>query len=943
MEDAHTEAIRELWALASEARGSMERGSFGLLIGSVLAEQHAIESNRVFPSQVDERLRHFAESAPQIVDSARRRLRSLGLNAEQRLDLLRWFLDHFQRDLRGGSEFISSPSIERLAVAALLSDVQSLPDRPMLWSPCSGSGRVITAVAKALTGIGLAPQLTMWDVNQSALSMSTIMAFLSDLSADVVERNCLTWNPIEEPMEANLAVADIPMGLSWDGLSGRIESLRSNGVYEWGLPRKSDATWLFQQVLVHGLCTTGKGIAFTATGPLRATDANTIREAVMQSDQLHSIGLLPSGTSAFAHFERAAVLWDRSKRPSRSERITIVNLRDLFEEAPKGSIVPRVLQEVAVAEFTKAIADPRPTRISRTLEPDELTFNILSTHYPLLEDGRHEAASTHQVPVKRPVNEWFRSRYGDRADVFTSVTRQGFIDFSGYQVFLINDSSPISHESDRLACLITALRIPVRSQQSSAIRNQYGEERDEPWLVVRGGKVFYEEDPPLVSQGAGRSQAGHKAWQYAFQVHPKLDPLFLHEYLASPSGGFHLRRDGRRSPLALGIKPVLSVLDDIVVPCPDSSKQAEVIGMLEKLRMVSVRLTTDRESAWDGSLSHVDLNARAETYLGSEDMKTRLRAWPNPVASAAWMVVISETIPESQEKALVRFWEAVSGFQATLMLSVIKGIPDLEQPILSDIRSGISKSGNLNLREASTGCFALIASTCANRIRSRIHKAATEAETSSSSGSRTPDPGGDDSGARAELEQVHAAFGGLRWDLIQRLVSKDFTRLFERLRPLRTPGAHGGAETRSQLQRRIQEMHDLVREWDVLTRSVWPEFQLVRGGPSERLDSHCEQEVEFIVGNDYPFARGKVQTTEAMKSGVLYMYSPSSWYFMELRAPLFDFMEVPEEAKLACYYFNRLRGDDIDLKSFVYPAELTGSLAAPRIGETVQWLVGNTN
>jgi hypothetical protein len=175
-----------------------------------------------------------------------------------------------------------------------------------------------------------------------------------------------------------------------------------------------------------------------------------------------------------------------------------------------------------------------------------------------------------------------------------------------------------------------------------------------------------------------------------------------------------------------------------------------------------------------------------------------------------------------------------------------------------------------------------------------------------------------------------------------RLVSRDLARVFEKLRPLRLPGAHGGAETRNQLKARVGEMYDLIREWDGITRRIWSEFVLVRGAASERFDDHYLQEVELIIGNDYPFARIKVSTHDAMKSGSLYMFCPSESDFMEIRAPLFEFMEVPDESKSACYYFNRLRGQDLDLKSFVYPGELSGDHVAPMIGKTVHWLLGDS-
>jgi len=377
----------------------------------------------------------------------------------------------------------------------------------------------------------------------------------------------------------------------------------------------------------------------------------------------------------------------------------------------------------------------------------------------------------------------------------------------------------------------------------------------------------------------------------------------------------------------------MRALDEIVVPIPSIQDQSKILTALDKLDLVHTQRLTDVESVWSDHQSTHELMSRINAYVGDEDLVNRLRRWPNPIASAAWMVETAEARPESQEKALVRFWEAVSGFHATLLLSAIQRIPDLETGTLAAIRDGIAQAKSLDLAEASLGAFSLISSTCAHQIRTRIHQV--------SSGRNDERPTGDEVKTNQDLDQIVSAFGGLSLDLLQQLISRDVARLFDEVRPFRTTGAHGGLESPDQLSYRVSKMRELILQWDGLTRRVWSNYVLVRGGILERLDDHYLQEVEFVVGNDYPFLRDRVPTFDAMKSGYLYMYSLGSSDFMELRAPLFEFVEVPEDAKIACYYFNRLRGQDLDLKSFVYPRELQGPGIAPRIGRTVQWLLGD--
>ena len=212
------------------------------------------------------------------------------------------------------------------------------------------------------------------------------------------------------------------------------------------------------------------------------------------------------------------------------------------------------------------------------------------------------------------------------------------------------------------------------------------------------------------------------------------------------------------------------------------------------------------------------------------------------------------------------------------------------------------------------GCYSVITTTTAKMIRLNLPRA---------------DGGNDASEVKDELAkatqaQIKRAFGGLSFRHINTLVSKDLANLFERLRPLRTAGVHGGLETKAQLQKRTDKMNDLINEWDALTRSLWLETLLVRGGSSDRFEDHWKQEVEVAIGNYYPFAKRKVRVLDAMKSGSVCLYVKSAEDFMELAAPLFHFKEVPDYNKLACYFFNRMSANELALKSLVYPSPVEG-------------------
>ena len=927
--DKYLQAVRRA---VDSLRGYVPLDDVPVVLGAALVLEHAFATKMEAPEDIiGTAATVLGDQGNTTLTRLRADLASVTSNDTDRLELWRTYIEYTSDQQGMAGEFTSSGSAIDLAVSALTRSSRDMPQSPIVWDPCSGSGVLAVSVAMRLREEGLDPQVILWDLNPRAVHWSSVFAFLADMPATTQQRDALLWDPALEPIQANIVVSDPPFGVDWNRQAQTVSDLQSANGYPWGLPRKSDGTWLFLQQLAAGMGTNSRALMFTSMGPLWSSDSNAIRRHLVDSGLLRAIAYLPAGTAANTAIERSVLLLDNSRPESLRERVTLVNLRDLFRSASPGSRQPRALLPEAIQEFDKALANTKPTRISRTVRTSDFEYQRIEVSFD--QFAEHEAATvSHTIPLSADLREWKDRRYGYLKSVEVRQSKTGLIDLGGRQVFVGKVNSALDRNHVRLSSLTSALRIPPSRHSRVPVCSFAGSATDGAWIVARRRSITVEPSLPATKAPGEDDPDSGGAWQFAFQLQAALHPAFVARYLdgrlTAPSAG----RVGPITASVMNERQAMAVLDEVVVPWPSSEDQQRILAALDKLELVSLQHEADLRDIWSGAVPPSDVHSRADSYLGHEELPSRLRRWPNPIASAAWIVETSESVPESQERALVRFWEAVSGFHATVLLSAIKGIPDLETPTLTTIRDGITQAGQLNLAEASFGSFSLISSAAAKHIRSHINRVENASR---------QDNGSDGENDNADLEQVVSAFGGLSLDLVQQLVSGDLVALFERLRPLRTPGAHGGNESRAQLAQRVHAMRELMLEWDALTRRIWSDYILVRAGLAERLDDYYRQDVEYILGNDYPFLRNNVQTMDVMKSGRLYMFTPSSGDFMEIRAPLFEFVEVPEEALFACYYFNRLKGDNIDLKSFVYPKELQGSDIAPAIGNTIHWLIGD--
>ena len=755
-------------------------------------------------------------------------------------------------------EHLSSFVDVECATTMLLSEHHDLPEDPTLWSPCSGSARILIETARRLMEMNYKPNLILWDKDHLGLFFGCVSTYLNDIPFRAQSRDALDWDPQVEPLQAHLIVS-----------------------------QPNDSVWPFAQKVIAGLAPQGKAVMFLREGDLSSRGGNSQRSSLLSSDLIHSI--------VNTNGSQIVMLLSKVKPQQRKGLISLIR--------------PEVDDRIFGLE--KALRDPRPMRISRTKKLEDFRFLLVDVSFPMLVEGGRNAIAQHMVPKSESLRYWIENRYGSPSSVSTYTHDDEFIDFSVNRVFRLRITPRPESNHVRLSLLVTAIRNHDGEDNSTKPQIYSVIEDDEVWLTVKRSRMDFNVKISIENS------------PNEFQVSSEIDPEFLSFYsIIEP-----LEYTGSMSD------SVMQVLDEILIPLPNRERQSHLVQAMHKLNSIKRQHDDDVREIWEGLQISPNTLVRINGYLGATDPKTRLRKWPNPIASAAWMVEIQPTDLTERMWALVRFWEAVAGFHATLLLSALKGIPDLEAPALEAIRSGISKHGNLSLTEASMGAFSLIANTCATKVRGYLKP---------ESGMDSKELKTPDESIEIELltNQVQAAFGGLAPEFIDRLVTKELAKIFDKVKRLRTSGAHGGAETPKQRQTRADQMYELMGEYDQLTSSVWNQFRLVRGGSSERFDAYFEQKIELMEGNEYPFAEESIKTLDSMKSQTIYMYAPGAEDFMEIKAPLFGFMSIPDETALACFYFNRLTKDGMDLKSFAYGSTGNEEGSLPQISQTVQWLIG---
>jgi len=848
--------------------------------------------------------------------------------------------------IQSGGKFeqmFSSKSLTEVMVSTLLIGSSQLPSDPHIWDPCCGAGTGLVQLASKLRAMGKEPKLLGFEINPRAAEVARANLFVRNLNGHIRQIDALIAGNYAPREAIDLVIADPPMGLNWQKQHQFLESQGALGSLQWGVPPTKDAAWAFAQLAFKALkkSDSARAVVATSRGPLFQMSANSIREKALSQDALESVVLLPSGISAGTSIERALLVMRSQKEVARRNRLTFVDGREKFTTRRGRSGLARELTTDGLLSIVQALNDPRPTRISRTVSEKELYKNQVTASFNRLQTPSGKLSIRHKLSSDIDSSAWMAARYGQATEVSLVEEKSTEVNFTGEWLFGVGHKNHAQNKEALISVFVSAIKLAPNKLRNTHKFLSAGVPRETSWILVTKGGVELSDLPPANRESDAGDDASPSSWRFAFQVDDILSPEYVVAFLNDRAGNSASGLWNGLIGSSTSLEDALSSLDTLAIPILDVQMQEELVSTLTSIHAVRTKSSEDEEFLWQGILTREDFKQRASTYLGSEPLMTRLQSWPNPIASVAWTVEAASDSPTERESAINRFWEAVTGFHSTILMSAINGIPDLEPPTLEDIRRGVNGIVNIRFEEASTGLFALLATTCARRIRNRISESKRETK---NEGKREPKEIDDEKGVirNPELEQIIIAFGGLPLELIERLVSKELTGIFERARPLRTVGAHDGAETRGALSARVSEMYELIREWDVQTRPIWASFELVRAGASHRNkhEGYYEQQIDFMIGDHYPFAKGTTRVIEAYSSGEVYLHCRDSQFGLELMYPLFEFQEWPEESRFACYFYNRSLGETLDLKSFVALPETNVTRRSDAISKTIHWLSG---
>ncbi|WP_162240647.1 class I SAM-dependent DNA methyltransferase [Frigoribacterium sp. Leaf186] len=784
-----------------------------------------------------------------------------------------------------GSEHTTSLTLARALAVGCLSRLDPSLVSLDVWDPTAGSGFAGFLLTDALRSNGVHVRYRGQDISDQAVSLSG-RRFEAVPDAAIAVGNTLVHDEFED-FQADLVIVDAPWGLAWGDVYSQVDARRESGSFGYGLPQRSDSTWLFISLALEKLRPVADGggrvAALVAPGALSAGgDSASVRQKIVEAGMLESVTRLPDGLAPNTSIPLYLVTFTNRATDARRGKAMIADLQTEFTTEHRYRSMPISAFQELEAGLRTGKSGPRNRSISvRQFTRRDARLERVSAESKRLSWRLSTYCDT-------PIDVRFlESRYGPASGVSIIDDPQETVDLDPSRIFgdesreLLRDIESKGWPGRRLSSLIAREpELLKASAEAESVGHLYVP-------TTLGGKAAAE-------MAGTRSDGRVLSLSLDGEI---VDPGFLAAWLNTEQGTASRRRAIRASSRGTFINALRSDAsslmrwaDELIVPVPDHGTQLALSSADVRLLSFEAALSAQRESVWASPEGAEDVVNRIAGAF-DDSLSSWLDHLPYPVASALWTAETASTAGE-QQRAYIHAWEAIVTFHATVLLSASRTDPGSRSGVEAGIRQTLNEK-HLSIERASFGTWVVIIERVTKELRSAL-----------------------EAGSADEVARIRRAFGGLTQTGIERLTSKEFVKKINEVNTKRNRWlGHTGYTSEEEWRRQVLSLQGDLSELRQILGTVWTQLLLVRAGGSKLRRDGRVQAAEVAVGTRSPFKIKEFSVGEEMVDGELYLVRDESesplrlGQFVQLRA-------APRDAQYTTYFYNRTEGASVRMVSY---------------------------
>jgi len=342
-------------------------------------------------------------------------------------------------------------------------------------------------------------------------------------------------------------------------------------------------------------------------------------------------------------------------------------------------------------------------------------------------------------------------------------------------------------------------------------------------------------------------------------------------------------RDNHRA----GIIPKISKrrLLESNVYLPSIQTQINFIKALSDVRDIETQILTLKNSLIENPNQTSAIKELISRYHVEESFPDWIDTLPFPLASILWSYYTKSTF-EEKTRTLLFFFEALAIFNSTILLSGFLNNPSIKQKY-----AGLLLGREFStLNRATFGTWVHIGFKLAKEIRTLIDN--------------------------DEKDQLSIMFSNANSKFTDMICNKKLLSSISTGNEYRNNWiGHTGATSDKEWENR----HTIISDTFSLVKSVisdnYSTTKLILPGKNDHYDGIFTYEISILMGTRTPFLRQQYDLLSPMDANTLHFIHDNSRRPFKL-VPFFQITDSPQSAKNACYFYNRLDGDQAKFISY---------------------------
>ena len=298
---------------------------------------------------------------------------------------------------------------------------------------------------------------------------------------------------------------------------------------------------------------------------------------------------------------------------------------------------------------------------------------------------------------------------------------------------------------------------------------------------------------------------------------------------------------------------ISTVLKGIGIPLPELSVQSQVMEADVFTSDLKTNVENVRKQLWKRPSNVQRIRKTIENINKNETFEEWLKTLPFPLASILWNYQTFKHDPKEQFELLLKFFEALAEFHATILLSVARR----EAALWLEVRDYLVKERE-QIEKSTFGTWVELLAFISKRLRELWNNSGTTKEKNEGAG-------------RSRCE---TAFGSSRAEVIDAMLSKQLFAVLRSANQFRNDfGGHYGILGEETAKTLLVQLHRYLSEVRSIFGQGWETYKLIL--PTDRSKWHGEYHevlVQVLQGPNTPFLKEQRELREPLKQDTLYLH-----------------------------------------------------------------------